>query len=76
MKIILLSSTLLLFTHALSFGQKNIADSIYNLSSDKLRSGDITGATSLLLDAQKIAEKDNYTRLLCLIQVNMGKIGV
>jgi two-component sensor histidine kinase len=76
MKTSLFACIFLFFSVFGAYGQTSSLDSVYNLAVEKLRASDITGATALLLTAQKIAEKDNNLKFLCIIQVSLGKIGI
>ena len=58
------------------WGQRTALDSIFNLANSKSASGDVPGATALLLTAQKMAEAENNLQMLCRIQVTMGKVSL
>ncbi len=46
----------------------------FNLAYDKVEAGDITGGTAEYLLTQTLAEADQNTRVLCMIQLGLGKI--
>jgi two-component sensor histidine kinase len=65
---------LLLLLFACHSNAQNIpVDTLIAQAKGRNEAGDVTGATTLFLQAQKIAEAANDVKKLCQIQVGMGK---
>ncbi|MEI6410399.1 MAG: histidine kinase dimerization/phosphoacceptor domain -containing protein [Bacteroidota bacterium] len=76
MKSIFLVSAIILACITPNFAQKTVFDSLYQLGRSRTASGDVPGATEVLLAAQKIAEKEHDSRKLCGVEITLGKIGL
>lgn len=76
MRSTLFACILLVACHANMQGQEITLDSIFKLANTHTASGDVPGATALLLTAQKMAEAENNQQMLCRIQVTMGKVAL
>jgi two-component sensor histidine kinase len=76
MRSTLFAFILLVAYHSNVQGQETALDSIFKLANTHTASGDVPGATALLLTAQKMAEAENNQQMLCRIQVSMGKVAL
>jgi Signal transduction histidine kinase len=56
--------------------QQKHLDSLYKMGVEKSSAGEVPAATALLVEATKLAEAENNVKLLCLIQIAMGKLGI
>lgn len=76
MKSLALAFALSIACFSTVWSQKTALDSVFNLANTKVTTGDMPGATDLLLKAQKMAEAENNQAMLCRIQITMGKMAL
>jgi len=76
MKFVYLILFTLLFMSSPVSAQKRPLDSLFNLALEFSKAGDVPNSTSHYLAAQKLAEAENDLKLLCRIQLGLGKLGL